>query len=238
MKLTFSDERVLAVMAHPDDAELLCAGTLARAHADGAAAIGLCVMCQGDKGAPAGELGNTTSQIRQREAAEAAKLLPASLLWFDAPDGELFDAYEQRRKLIEIFRQFRPTLVITHCPEDYHPDHRATYAIAEAATWMASSRGHLTASPAIPTPPALWLADSVAMTGFAPEFYVDVTAHVETKQQMLQRHRSQLLRGRDSDFSPLADLMLNQCRSRGEQSGVNASEAFRQHHAFKRTRAW
>lgn len=239
MKLTFSEERVLAVMAHPDDAELLCAGTLARAKADGAAAIGLCVMCQGDKGVPAGGLdAPPPAQVRQREAADAAKLLSATLLWFDARDSELFDTGEQRRKLVEIFRRFRPTLVITHCPEDYHPDHRATYAIAEAATWMAASRGHATDSPAIPTPPALWLADSVAMTGFTPEFYVDVTAHLETKQQMLQCHRSQLLRGGDSDFSPLADLMRNQSRARGEQSGVNASEAFRQHHAFKRTRAW
>ena len=51
MKLSFKGERVLAVVAHPDDAELLAAGTLARAHRDGAA-IGVCVLCQGDKGQP------------------------------------------------------------------------------------------------------------------------------------------------------------------------------------------
>jgi N-acetylglucosamine malate deacetylase 1 len=50
MKLSFTNDRVMAVMAHPDDAELLCAGTLARAKADGAA-IAICVMCAGDKGA-------------------------------------------------------------------------------------------------------------------------------------------------------------------------------------------
>src|SRR6476646_5695065 len=51
MKLDFTDERVLAVVAHPDDAELLCAGTLARAKADGAA-IAICILCRGDKGLP------------------------------------------------------------------------------------------------------------------------------------------------------------------------------------------
>ena len=51
MRLDFSTERALAVVAHPDDAEYLCAGTLARAEADGAA-IGVCVLCQGDKGQP------------------------------------------------------------------------------------------------------------------------------------------------------------------------------------------
>src|SRR6266704_1525308 len=57
MKLNFENERVLAVVAHPDDAELLCAGTLARAKADGAA-IASCVMCRGDKGQPVKAVAN------------------------------------------------------------------------------------------------------------------------------------------------------------------------------------
>jgi LmbE family N-acetylglucosaminyl deacetylase len=237
MRLSFANERVLAVMAHPDDVELLCAGTLARAIADGAVA-GICIMCQGDKGVPAAESDGEPGEVRKREATESIRILPATLFWFGAPDGELFDNYEQRRRLIEVFRQFRATLVITHCPQDYHADHRATYAIAEAASWMAASRGHVTQSPAVVSPPALWLADSVGMIDFSPEFYVDVTAQLETKQTMLKCHRSQLKRGSDSDFVPLEELMLRQCRTRGEQSGTNAAEAFRQHHAFKRTRAW
>ena len=64
MKLDFAEERVLAVVAHPDDAELLCAGTLARARACGAT-IGICAMCQGDKGA-AGRAGRLTSGQRHR----------------------------------------------------------------------------------------------------------------------------------------------------------------------------
>jgi LmbE family N-acetylglucosaminyl deacetylase len=238
MRLSFAEDRVLAVMAHPDDAELLCAGTLARAKADGAAALGLCVMCQGDKGVPAAGVGDDLVAVRKREASEAAAVLAATLYWLEARDGELFDTYERRLKLIEVLRQFRPTLVITHGPEDYHPDHRAAYAIAEAATWMAASRGQRTQSPPIAEPPGLWMADPVAMMGFAPEFYVDVTAHVETKRRMLACHRSQLLRGGDPGFAPLEELMLRQCRARGEQSGVDAAEAFRQHQAFKQCRAW
>lgn len=238
MKLTFNDERVLAVMAHPDDAELLCAGTLARARADGAA-VAVCVMCRGDKGVAAdGVTGSELADVRKREAAEAAKLLGATLYWFEASDGELFDSPENRRKLVEVYRQFRPTLVITHCPEDYHPDHRATYVTAEAATWFAASRGHVTASRAVDASPGLWLADAVNMAGFAPGFYVDVTRHIELKRNMLACHRSQLARGSDSDFSPLAELMERQSRARGEQSGMAAAEAFRWQHSFKRTRAW
>ena len=49
MRLDFAGERVMAVVAHPDDAELLCAGTLARARSEGAA-IAICVMCRGEIG--------------------------------------------------------------------------------------------------------------------------------------------------------------------------------------------
>jgi LmbE family N-acetylglucosaminyl deacetylase len=243
LKLTFNNERVLAVMAHPDDAELLCAGTLARARDDGAA-VAVCVMCQGDKGvaaAAAGEQqqgGDDLGQLRKREAADAAALIGATLYWFEARDGELFDTHEARRKLVEIYRQFRPTLVITHCPEDYHPDHRATGVVAEAATWFAASHGHVTDSRPIDASPGLWRADALNMAGFTPEFYVDVTPHIELKRKMLACHRSQLARGSDSDFSPLAELMERQCRARGEQSGVGMAEAFRWQHSFKRVRAW
>src|SRR5436190_534555 len=163
MRLSFEQDRLLAVMAHPDDAELLCAGTLARAKADGAA-IGIVVMCRGDKGAGSSTAsGDALGRVRQEEAAAAAEMLGAKLFWFGAGDGELFDSYENRRKLMEIYRQFRPTLAIIHAHEDYHADHRAASAIAEAASWFCSSRGHVTDSPALEQPPKVWFADSLDM---------------------------------------------------------------------------
>src|SRR6476620_322105 len=102
MRLNFSGERVLAVVAHPDDAELLCAGTLARARRAGAT-IGVCVLCQGDKGQPAIPIPNLP-EVRRQEAAAAAKLLGAELLTGEFPDGELADGNEQRRKMIAIYR--------------------------------------------------------------------------------------------------------------------------------------
>lgn len=63
MKLTFKDDRVLAVLAHPDDAELLCAGTLARARRDGAA-VAIFVLCRGDKGQPSNRVKNLANVRR------------------------------------------------------------------------------------------------------------------------------------------------------------------------------
>ena len=88
------------------------------------------------------------------------------------------------------------------------------------------------------SPPALWWMDTVNMAGFLPGFYVDITEHVRLKTQLLACHESQLIRGRDTDFSPLAGLMGLQMRTRGLQAGVEAAEAFRAHGVFKRARAW
>ena len=237
MRLSFAQDRVLAVMAHPDDAELLCAGTLARAKADGAA-IGICVMCRGDKGVAAGQKIENLGEVRRGEAGAAAGMLGAELFWFASPDGELMDGVAERMKLVEIYRRFRPTLVIAHCGEDYHSDHRGASALTEAASWACASHGLMTDSPAMDAPPALWWADAINMSGFVPEFYVDVSDYVELKKKMLAAHRSQLARGQDADFAPLAELMLRQCQARGAEAGVNAAEAFGAHRALKRLRAW
>ena len=242
MRLDFSHERVLAVVAHPDDADCLSAGTLARAKADGAE-IGICVLCKGDKGQPDPPIANLGA-VRKREMAAAAKLLGAGLLWAGFGDGQLADTPVQRKKLIELFRRFRPTLVLAHSAEDYHADHRAASSLAEAASWFSTSAGHKTQSAAMTTQPALWWMDTVNMSGFQPEFYVDVSDYVEVKRRMLACHKSQLRRGHHpqdgpgGDFSPLEEQMLRQLRARGAQADVAAAEAFRSHHAWKRLRAW
>jgi len=236
MKLSFDQERILAVVAHPDDAELLCAGTLARAHQEGAV-VGICVLCQGDKGQPDPPLENL-AEIRQGEMQAAAEQIGAELFFGKNPDGALFDSPEQRRQLTEMMRQFSPTLVLAHSQTDYHADHRAASQITEAATWFSASAGNRTGTPALNQPPVLWWMDTVNMTQFEPHFYIDVSSFVDTKLAMLDCHQSQLQRGHDSSFSPLQDLMLQQCGARGAQAGVVAAEAFQSHTAWKRCMAW
>lgn len=236
MRLGFTGERLLAIVAHPDDAELLCAGTLARARSEGAA-IGICVLCQGDKGQPAAAIENL-ALVRGQEAAVAAQLLGADLALTQIPDGELADIPLQRSAVVECLRRFQPTLVLAHHPRDYHPDHRAASALAEAASWFAASRGVQTDSPALTSQPALWWLDTVNMTGPAPDFFIDVTPFVALKHQMLRCHASQQQRSGDQEFASLEDLMRLQYTLRGSQSGVAAAEAFSAHVSWKRARAW
>ena len=237
MKLSFAGERVLAVVAHPDDAELLCAGTLARARDDGAA-IAVLVLAKGDKGQPDRRIKNLPAVRWKETKAAAVGLLMAEVYRPRFPDGELADSPKSRRTVVETLRHFRATLVLAHAPEDYHPDHRAASALTEAATWFAASRGHRTATEPLAEPPALWFMDTLNMSGFRPGFYVDISTYTGLKEEMLACHRSQLARGQDRSFSPLLDLMRIQYGTRGAQAGVAAAEAFRIHEAFKRTRAW
>jgi len=236
VKLHFSEERVLAVVAHPDDAELLCAGTLARAKADGAT-LGICVLCRGDKGQPAKSVINLAA-VKKRETAAAARLLGAQLCFPGFADGTLSDHAQTRKVLVQLYREFRPTLVLAHSAEDYPPDHRAASQLAEAGTWFCASHGHKTRSPALAEPPALWWMDTVGMSRFEPGFYINISDYVGIKERMLACHRSQLARAKDANFTPLADLMSLQYHTRGAQAGVAAAEAFQIHRALKRARAW
>jgi LmbE family N-acetylglucosaminyl deacetylase len=76
------------------------------------------------------------------------------------------------------------------------------------------------------------------MSGFEPGVFIDVSAYVDRKVRMLACHASQLQRGRDGDFAPLAELMTRQMQTRGTQSQVAAAECFIAANSFKRSRAW
>jgi LmbE family N-acetylglucosaminyl deacetylase len=236
MRLSFAGDRVLAVVAHPDDAELLCAGTLARARSEGAA-VAVAVLCRGEKGQPAEPIRNLAA-VRKQEMAAAAKLLGAELFPCGFPDGTLADGAKERQALLRVYRRFRPTLVLAHAPQDYHADHRAASALAEVVSWSCASRGQESDLLALEAPPALWWLDCIALADFEPGFYIDISEHVSLKERMLLCHQSQLRRGPEKDFAPLLDLMRLQSQTRGLQSGVAAAEAFRLHRAFKRAAAW
>ncbi len=166
------------------------------------------------------------------------RLLGAELFTCEFEDGTLADTPPARKKVIDVLRRFRPTLVLAHAPEDYHPDHKAAAALTDAATWFCASRGHKSRQAPLDEPPELWWMDCVNRAGFEPGFYIDVTEFVELKERLLQCHASQIQRGEDRDFVPLLNLMRLQMAARGAEAGVAAAEAFRIHRSFKRTRAW
>jgi N-acetylglucosamine malate deacetylase 1 len=240
-----SNPTALAFFAHPDDAEFLCAGTLARLRAQGFV-IHFATMTAGDGGSaelPPGEI----AQLRLGEAAQAAALLGGSHQWADTKD--LLICYDQPtlRRVIEIVRHINPQIVFTHSPQDYLLDHEVTSQLVRAACFAASVPNVQTlaeaAASATAHVPHLYYSDALeGKDSFGapvpPGFYIDISDVIETKAQMLACHASQrewLLRqhGMDQYLQAMRDWSAR----RGAEAGRAYAEAFRQHlgHAYPQT---
>src|SRR5690349_11662108 len=127
--------RVLAMHAHPDDAEILAGGTLAllaqRGHR-----ITIATMTPGDCGSAT--LGpDEIAAVRRSEAASAAALLGADYLCVEFRDLAVFNDDPSRRRVVEVLRQTRPDIVLTSSPIDYLCDHEAASTLVRDACFAA-----------------------------------------------------------------------------------------------------
>ena len=99
---------LLAIFAHPDDAELLAGGTLIKA-VDQGHRVALADLTRGEMGS------SGTPEIRAAEAARSAELMGISAREnLGLPDGHLTNSDQMRRVVVEAIRKFRPRTVITH----------------------------------------------------------------------------------------------------------------------------
>lgn len=222
---------ILAVGAHPDDVEIQCAGTLAKCAARGDKVF-IAVSTNGEVGSmtlPKHEI----VRVREDEARASAEVIGARLIWLGYPDEFLFDNTETRMRYIDLVRETRPDIVITHDPAlDYHPDHTTTGQILWNIRVMTTVPNIETDHPPCERIPDLYYMDTVAGINFTPEIYVDITDHIDQKSEMLAAHRSQgdwLLKQYGMSY---IDFM-NLCSAyRGLQAGVRYAEAFRRSVTF------
>ncbi len=216
--------RVLALGAHPDDIELLCAGTLAH-YAHQGARLTVAIFTDGGLGSgaptPAG-----TAALRESEARRAMEVLGAELIWLGLPDGFLYDTPETRTRTVDVLRRARPDIVFAHHPDDYHPDHQAASRLTAAARLLARETALVTAHPATATVPPLFHLDTLAATHGAPDLWVDITTTMALKEAMLAEHLSQNTARRARKGSDFIDLAREQAALRGQQADVRYAEAF------------
>lgn len=216
--------RILAVGAHPDDLEILCAGTLAKYRARGDDVV-MCHVAVGDKGhfiIPPDEL----TKIRRAEAKAAAEVIGAEAVEGGFKDMEIYDGEEARLVLVEIVRSARPDVIITHHPDDYHTDHKVTSAIMLEASFTATVPHVKTDHEYLPRLPVIYFMDTLAGLHFQPVEYVDITPFIETKKQMMSKHESQLKWLMDHDNYSVLDAIETSGKFRGYQCGVKYAEGF------------
>ncbi|HJT79124.1 MAG TPA: PIG-L family deacetylase [Gemmataceae bacterium] len=228
---------VLSVLAHPDDAEFLCAGALIRLARGHGWQVHIATMTPGDCGSA--EVGpEEISRTRRAEGAAAAAVIGATYHCLEERD--LLVTYNERAldKVTRLLRQVRPRILLTHSPADYMLDHEMTSTLARAAAFAAPvpnflcDRGH---PPALEHIPHLYYCDAIEGKDLygrpvAPGFCVDVSGVIDTKAEMLARHASQrewLLKHHGMD--QYLQAMRDWGAARGRACGVAYAEGFRQH---------
>ena len=131
-------KRALALMAHPDDAEIFAGGVLTLLRRKGWE-IHIASMTPGDAGSNT-HSPSEISRIRRGEAAQAAELIEASYACLDQRDLRIFYDEPTLRTVVEHVRTVAPTVVFTHPPSDYMLDHEMTSRLVRAACFAVSER--------------------------------------------------------------------------------------------------
>ncbi len=229
-------KRVLAVGAHPDDLEILCAGTLAK-FAQAGVQVVMAVATDGSGGhmiIPPDEL----AQIRKAEAEKAAAVIGAEFIWVGYTDEMIFEDIATRLRFVDVVRAARPDLILTHAPDDYHPDHRVVSRLVFDASFLSGVPHVKTQLPAHPDVQALYYFDVLTGINFVPTEYVDITDTFETKRAMLACHDSQMTWLKEHHHTDLMDFMTVMSRARGLQCGVTHAEGFRPELGWGRPRPY
>jgi LmbE family N-acetylglucosaminyl deacetylase len=183
---------IMVIGAHPDDCDFKCGGTALKFLAAGHRVLFLSMTngCMGhhrDYGAP-------LAARRYAETQAVARLTGIEYKVMDIRDGSLTADLLYREMLLREIRTYKPDGIITHRPNDYHPDHRNTGVLVMDCSYMVVVPGAAPDSPPLRKQPfILYMSDSFTVPGpFVPHVAVDIDDVAEQKTAMLHCHTSQV----------------------------------------------
>jgi LmbE family N-acetylglucosaminyl deacetylase len=198
--------KILAVMSHPDDAEVWCGGTLAKYTAWGHRGhIVVMTYAAGD--------------LRGQEALQGAGILGCSIDLLGYRDSHLRDTDEAADRLVQILVREAPQVLVVHNADETHPDHEASLRIAlrSVLRWYDGPYR----PPAIPS---IFSANTYRGMGLRGpvvlDTFVDISAVWETKARALEAHRSQGA----TEWIPRLRTTLE---ALGSRAGYAVAEGFR-----------
>ncbi len=229
---------VLGVFAHPDDAEIVCAGTLSLLKKAGWD-VHIATLAPGDKGTAEYSREEIT-KIRKAEAAEAVKILDATYHCLDFEDVYIMYDRESVNKTASLIRKIRPSLVFTHNPSDYMVDHETTSKLIQTACFSAGIMNLEIPETTYEPVPFLYYCDSMEAKNILGQpiyttMYTDITSEIPLKEKMLSCHASQrnwLLKHHKMDEYIISMKQFGKLW--GKEINVEYAEGFRQHlgHGF------
>lgn len=183
--------RILVIGAHPDDCEIGAGGTtllwLAAGHT---------VRFVSTTNGEAGHHELTPPELaarRKRETEAVSTLCGVEYEVMSNRDGRLLPTLEARFELIALIRRFRPDLILTHRPNDYHPDHRYTAQLVCDAAYMVTVPHIVPDVPYLTTNPIIaHLSDRFERPyPFSPRVAVDIEPVLDRVIDMMDCHESQ-----------------------------------------------
>jgi LmbE family N-acetylglucosaminyl deacetylase len=220
-------ERFMVVVAHPDDAEFGCAGTVARWIDEGKQ--GFFVLCtSGDKGSSDPTMtGERLAAIREAEQLAAAEVLGVcETVFLRCPDNEVFaNVATLREKITRQIRRLRPDIIITHDPwrpYSFHSDHR-TVGLTVVDSVYPTARDRLNYPEHERAGLEPWKVAEIYLIGGAePDVHVDISATIDRKLEALRKHVCQV-----GEREGLGDRLRERAREVGQAANLPLAEAFK-----------
>ncbi len=227
--------RIICFGAHPDDCELQIGGTAALWAARGHK-VKFVSVTNGDIGHWQ-EAGAPLARRRRAEVEKADGLLGVTTEIVDIHDGELLPTLENRRIITRLIREWKADLVLSHRPNDYHPDHRYTGVLVQDAAYMVTVPNFCPDSPVLTNNPAFfYFPDRFQKPNpFKPDVVVDVGATMDKKLDALGVMVSQFAEGGANGYAGL--MPSDEAGQRRRHGEVRESMARRNQSLADRFRA-
>lgn len=219
---------VLAIGAHPDDIELTCGGTVAKCVKQGYK-VGMADLTQGELST------RGTAAIRAKEAAQAAKILGVHVREnLRIPDGNIEVNRKNMSKVIQLYRTYRPKIILIPHWHERHPDHVHAHNLCREA-WFYSGltkmETKLNGKKQEPWRPHHYF-HFMQRYQFTPSFIVDISDVYDIRMKAIKAHTSQFYnpssKEPETHLSQKAFLEWIETRARyfGEQIGAHYGEPF------------
>ena len=231
--------RVMVAMAHPDDAEFICAGTVARWASEGQEIV-FVLGTSGDKGSDDPEMTSETlvATREEEQRAACAVLGVAEVVFLRMRDAELVPDLAMRRELTRVIRQYRPDVIICQDPTArwegsgylQHPDHLAMGEATLAAVFP-SARDRLTFPELLAEGLEPHKTPHVFLMGAGqPDVWVDIGEFIDKKIEAMAAHRSQM---GDWDFAPMILRWARDTAAEARLKGFPGADAIELAESFK-----
>jgi len=227
--------RIICFGAHPDDCELQVGGVAALWAAKGHH-VKFVSVTNGDIGHWR-EAGGPLARRRTAEVQEAAKILGITTQVLDIHDGELLPSLENRRTITRTIREWKAGIVMSHRPNDYHPDHRYTGILVQDSAYMVTVPFFCPDTPILKNNPVFFFyPDSFQKPNpFQPNVAIDIDGVMEQKLKALDTLESQFYEGGANGYAELIPTDLAKQQERRKQ--VRENHAARNEAIAKRFRS-